>query len=227
MIAALFDADGTLYSAQYGRGLMKYALANGRRLYVAAYFLSLIPAGLPSALKLTHSEGFDRAKIGRMAWLLRGWTEARCLRAFEWITDRYLLPTGREHVLARLRDHQRKGHLVVIASGTFTPSLRVLGERLGVKDLIGTEVGIRNGRYTGGIRPPIIKGADKLAQIQAHLADWSGSINWAASYAYGDSYSDREFMQLTGHPVAVHPEDRLRALALDRGWQILEENVAT
>ena len=38
MIVALFDADGTLYSAGYGRGLMKYVLAHGRRLHVAAYF---------------------------------------------------------------------------------------------------------------------------------------------------------------------------------------------
>ena len=161
MIAALFDADGTLYSAQYGRGLMKYALAHGRRLHAAAYFASLIPASIPVTLKLTHNEGFDRAKIGRMAWLLRGWSEAQGKRAFEWVTDDYLLPTRREHVLARLRGHQQAGHLVVIASGTFTPSLQILGDRLRVTDLVGTEIELRDGRFTGRCAGPIIKGADK------------------------------------------------------------------
>jgi HAD superfamily hydrolase (TIGR01490 family) len=222
MIVALFDADGTLYSAQYGRGLMKYALAHGRRLHAAAYFASLVPASIPVALKLTHNEGFDRAKISRMARLLRGWKEDQGRRAFEWVTDEFLLPTRREPVIARLRAHQEAGHLVVIASGTFTPSLQVLGERLGVSNLIGTGIEIRNGHYTGNAIPPVIKGADKLTQIQAHLSQRGLTVDWQASHAYGDSYSDREFMQLTGHPVAVHPEDRLRKLALDRKWEILE-----
>ena len=222
MIAALFDADGTLYSAQYGRGMMKYAQSHGRRAHTLAYFASLVPAALPSRLKFTDAEGFDRAKIARMSWLLRGWTAEQALRAFEWVTDEYLLPTRREHVVARLQAHQASGQLVLIASGTFTPSLQVLGQRLGVAELIGTGIEIRNGRYTGRILPPVIKGADKLAQIRKHLAQRAPDVDWEASYAYGDSYSDRGFMQLVGHPVAVHPEDKLRALAREQHWEILE-----
>jgi HAD superfamily hydrolase (TIGR01490 family) len=222
MIIALFDADGTLYSAQYGRGLMKYALAHGRRLHAAAYFASLVPMSLPSALKLTHSEGFDRAKIGRMAWLLRGWTEEQSLRAFRWVTDEYLLPTQRAAVIDRLKSHLAEGHRVVIASGTFTPSLELLGDRLGVKDLIGTGVEIRGGRYTGRSVPPIIKGADKLAKIREHLGKSGLQVDWKSSFAYGDSYSDREFMQLVGHPVAVFPEQKLRVFALTQKWEIID-----
>jgi HAD superfamily hydrolase (TIGR01490 family) len=222
MIVALFDADGTLYSAQYGRGLMKYALAHGRRPHVWAYFASLVPSGLPSALKLTHNESFDRAKIGRMAWLIRGWDVQQGTRAFQWITDEYLLPTRRHVVIERLKRHQAAGHRVVIASGTFTPSLQILGSRLGVADLIGTGIELRAGRYTGRSVPPIIKGADKLAQIRLLLSDGAGEVDWKSSFAYGDSYSDREFMQLTGHPVAVFPEDKLRALALERNWEIID-----
>ena len=227
MIVALFDADGTLYSAQYGRGLMKYALAHGRRLHAAAYFASLLPMSLPSALKLTHNEGFDRAKIGRMAWLLRGWTEEQSLRAFRWVTDEYLLPTQRAPVIARLKRHLAEGHRVVIASGTFTPSLELLGARLGVTDLIGTGVEIRLGRYTGRSVPPIIKGADKLRRIREHLEKTGLPVDWQSSFAYGDSYSDREFMQLTGHPVAVFPEPRLRTFALAHKWEIIDSGTAT
>lgn len=222
MIVALFDADGTLYSAQYGRGLMTYALAHGRRLHAAAYFASLVPASLLSKLKNKHSEGFDRAKIARMAWLVRGWNEQQGQRAFEWVTDYYLLPTSRRHVLTRLRSHQEEGHLVLIASGTFTPSLRILADRLGVSDLVGTGLELRADRYTGRIIGPVIKGADKLARIQAHLSPRAEHIDWQASYAYGDSYSDHAFMQLVGNPVAVHPETRLRGLAQLRKWEILE-----
>ena len=149
MIVALFDADGTLYSAAYGRGLMKYAMSHGRWPHVAAYFASLIPPSLPVKLRLTDNETLDRLKISRMAWLLSGWDEERGRRAFEWVNDEYLLPTRREHVIARLRSHQQQGHTVVIASGTFSPSLQILGDRLGVHQLIGTGIEVHNGRYTG------------------------------------------------------------------------------
>jgi HAD superfamily hydrolase (TIGR01490 family) len=135
-----------------------------------------------------------------------------------------LLPTRRQHVMARLRSHQQQGHTVVIASGTFTPSLQILGDRLGVQHLIGTGIELREGRYTGRALPPIIKGADKLAGIRAQLAALASPVDWAASYAYGDSYSDREFMQLVGHPVAVHPEHHLRTHALENKWEILESD---
>jgi HAD superfamily hydrolase (TIGR01490 family) len=223
MIVALFDADGTLYSAHYGRGLMKYARMHGRWLHTLAYFASLVPAALPSMLGLTDTEGFARAIIARLGWLLRGWNEAQTLRAFEWVTDEYLLPTRRQHVVDRLKAHQMQGHLVVIASGTFAPSLKVLGDRLGVTDLVGTQVEFARGRYTGRVIPPVIKGTDKLARIRKHLAESDRQIDWAASYTYGDSFSDREFMALAGHPVAVHPEPQLRTLALEKGWEILEQ----
>ena len=226
MIVALFDADGTLYSAHYGRGLMKYAVAHGRRLHAAAYFVSLLPASLPRALKLAHNEGFDRAVIGRLAWLLRGWTEEQSLHAFRWVIDEYLLPTQRPSVLARLKWHLAQGHRVIIASGTFTPSLELLGAQLGVADLIGTGVEIRRGRYTGRSVPPIIKGVDKLNGIRAHLDKTGLPVDWTSSFAYGDSYSDREFMQLTGHPVAVFPEPKLRTFALEHKWEIIDAGTA-
>ncbi len=225
MIVALFDADGTLYSAAYGRGLMKYALSQGRKLHVAAYFASLIPAAVPVKLRLTHSEAFDRLKVSRMTWLLRGWTDDQVNRAFQWVTDEYLMPTRRPHVIQRLKAHQEQGHLVLIASATFTPSLRILADRLGVQHFIGSGIETRLGRYTGRFIPPVIKGADKLAGIHEHLGALGAPIDWAASYAYGDSYSDRQFMQLVGHPVAVHPEHHLRLHALEKKWEILESDV--
>ncbi len=136
------------------------------------------------------------------------------------------MPTRRPHVIQRLKAHQDQGHLVLIASATFTPSLRILADRLGVQHFIGSGIEIRAGPLHGPrFIPPVIKGADKLAGIQAHLSALGAPIDWAASHAYGDSYSDREFMQLVGHPVAVHPEHHLREHALENKWEILESDL--
>jgi HAD superfamily hydrolase (TIGR01490 family) len=222
MIVALFDADGTLYSAHFGRGLMKYARAHGRRLQPIAYFGSLLPDLILARLGLANPEVFDRHTIARLLWLVRGCDESHALQAFQWVTDEYLLPTQRPEVVARLREHQAQGHLIVIASATFVPSLEVLGQRLAVSDLVGTGVEIADGRYTGRVLPPVVKGLDKLAQLQDHLGDRLRDIDWDASFAYGDSYSDRFMLERVGHPVAVHPDDQLRGLASTNGWEILE-----
>jgi phosphoserine phosphatase len=39
---------------------------------------------------------------------------------------------------------------------------------------------------------------------------------------YSDSMNDLPLLEKVTHPVATNPEDRLRAIALDRGWRILE-----
>jgi putative phosphoserine phosphatase/1-acylglycerol-3-phosphate O-acyltransferase len=47
-------------------------------------------------------------------------------------------------------------------------------------------------------------------------------VNWAVSYAYADGGTDVDLMSQVGHPVAVFPDDILRAVAQSRGWPILD-----
>jgi HAD superfamily hydrolase (TIGR01490 family) len=227
MIAAIFDADGTLYSAQYGRGLMTYARSHGHSVRARMYYASIVWVLLLCKVGLADGERLDRAKIAGLARMMRGWSESQALPALTWVADQYLLATRREHVIRRLEAHQSQNHLVVIASGTFLPSLRILGERLGVNEFVGTRMEVAGDCYTGRIIPPIIKGADKAGQVKQHLSAGGFDVDWDASYAYGDSYSDRLFMSLVGHPVAVHPDPELRSMALARNWEVLESSAAT
>ena len=43
-----------------------------------------------------------------------------------------------------------------------------------------------------------------------------------ASWFYSDSASDLPLLRAVSNPVAVHPDERLRAHALACGWPILE-----
>jgi HAD superfamily hydrolase (TIGR01490 family) len=222
MIAAIFDADGTLYSAQYGRGLMTYALTHGHSIRARVYYASIVWVLLLCKVGLADDEKLDRAKISGLARMMRGWSQDQALPALTWVADHYLLATRREAVIRRLETHRSQGHLVVIASGTFLPSLRLLGERLGVNEFVGTRIEVEQDRYTGRIVPPIIKGTDKAEQVKRHLLERGFEVDWDASYAYGDSYSDRHFMTLAGRPVAVHPDAQLRDTALAQKWEVLE-----
>jgi phosphoserine phosphatase len=40
--------------------------------------------------------------------------------------------------------------------------------------------------------------------------------------AYGDSWADAPMLEASDMPVAVGPDRRLEALALERGWRVID-----
>jgi phosphoserine phosphatase len=99
----------------------------------------------------------------------------------------------------------------------------VIGSQLAVIDLIGTELEMEHGRCSGKIIPPVIKGAEKITTTRRYLESQDLKVDWQASFAYGDSFSDRDMLSLVGNPAAVYPDEKLRILAQQRGWEILED----
>ena len=221
MIVALFDSDGTLYSNQMGWGMMKYEEMNGRRNRARLYYASLMPGYFLNKWGLMKPERFQYSLILGLTRFFRGSTSEEGRSLFNWVVNEYLLPSTRADIAQRLKEHQAKGHRVVIVSGSFTPCLDLIGENFGVTDLIGTQVEVQDERYTGNIIPPLITGTAKAAKIRAMLATYQEDVDWASSYAYGDSFTDRDMLGLVGHPVAVYPDKKLHRLAKEKNWEIL------
>jgi HAD superfamily hydrolase (TIGR01490 family) len=222
-IAALFDCDGTLYSAQYGRGLMKYAAARGRKGAVRMYYASMVPLLALRKFKLIAEEKFHRPLTSRMPWMIKGMSENEFRELSECMFKEYLLPTERTDVIARLRDHQAKGHAVLLVSAQLTPSLEMLGNLYQADGVVGTKVELKNGRYTGKFVPPVITGADKDRYARQYFSSRNIDVDWEASYAYADSITDTGLLNMVGHPVAVHPDAKLYEMARSRNWEMIGE----
>jgi HAD superfamily hydrolase (TIGR01490 family) len=222
-IAALFDCDGTLYSAQYGRGLMKYAADRGHKGAVRTYFASLLPLLALRKFKLISDERFHRPLTSRMPWMLKGMSEDEFHNLSECMFKEYLLPTERTEVIDRLRAHQAQGHVVLLVSAQLTPSLEVLGDLYHVNGVVGTKVEMKNRRYTGRILPPVVTGTDKDRYARQFFSSRDIDVDWEASYAYADSITDTGLLNMVGHPVAVHPDAKLFELAQARDWEIIGE----
>ncbi len=222
MIAALFDIEGTLFTNPMGKGLTYYAWSHGRRVPAAAYFLSLITLYQFTKLKVLSRETFNTIAIARMAWLIAGWDGRRADAAFDWVVDGFMLPSPRKPVLEEWERHRRAGHLLLIASGGFTPIVERVGRRLGASGTAGTHPLMENGRYAGRIASPVVIGKEKAARTQRLVAELGADVDWQASSAYADSFHDLPFLELAGHPVAVHPDAGLRRAARERGWPILD-----
>ncbi|MCL4486809.1 MAG: haloacid dehalogenase-like hydrolase [Chloroflexi bacterium] len=224
-VAAFFDVDGTLYTAHMWRGLMKYATQHGRANRVRLYFAGLVPLYGLRKVGLIGEEAFRAPWIIHMGWLLRGWSEAEAKKAFRWVAEEYIGPTGRADTIARVQEHLASQHVVVLVSGMLAPALQILGDALGVMGTVGTAVQFQAGRFVRVI-PPVCMGIEKDRLTRRFLTENQIQVDWSASYAYADSISDRELLEMVGHPVAVYPDAPLAALALKKNWAVLPKNEA-
>ncbi len=221
MIGAFFDVDGTLYQAHMWRGLMEYAARHGGANRVRFYLAVHMPLVYLRRLRLIGEETFRKPWVMNLGWLLRGWTASEGEAALRWVAEEYIRPTGRNDVLACLQEHVGAGHSVILVSAMLVPTLRILGEALGVTGVVGTDIEIQDGYFTGRVLLPACMGIEKDRLTRRFLQARGLDIDLAASHAYADSISDRALLEMVGHPVAVYPDPALAALARQRNWDIL------
>ncbi|MBI5545657.1 MAG: HAD family phosphatase, partial [Deltaproteobacteria bacterium] len=80
-----------------------------------------------------------------------------------------------------------------------------------------------SGRYTGRPSGELCYGPGKV-EVALRLARERG-VALADCAFYTDSASDLPMLEAVGRPVAVHPDPRLKRIALKRGWPIADWGV--
>ena len=93
-----------------------------------------------------------------------------------------------------------------------------IADAFGVDDLIATDPEIVDGRYTGKVAgtPCFQKG--KITRLQQWLENTHHDL--VGSTFYSDSHNDIPLLEIVDTPIAVDPDDELRALAEKNSWQI-------
>lgn len=222
MIAAFFDLDGTLYGGHIWLALKRHHQVHRLKL-PTLYFYMITHLGMWPLHRagLVSRSRFYEAWARHMAWLVAGLSQEQADAVFQWVVEHDVLPQLHKDVLGILRRHQEDGHRVVLVSGTFQPLLERIGQVLGIEEALGTRLAQRNGRYTGGIIPPLCLGRGKADRIRTFLKNDGRGIDRQASFAYSDSISDLPFLEMVGHPVAVYPDPELAAVAAQRGWPVV------
>lgn len=132
-------------------------------------------------------------------------------------------PNLLQPALALVRQHQQAGDEVVIVTATNEFITRPIAGAFGVPELIAVELERDAGGWiTGEIRGVPSARAGKVTRVEQWLA--AGRRSWAdvETTFYSDSLNDLPLLEQVDHPVATNPDDRLRALAQQRGWRILD-----
>jgi HAD superfamily hydrolase (TIGR01490 family) len=141
---------------------------------------------------------------------------ARFMR--EWIA-----PALRPEALALVRQHQAAGDHVAIVTATNEFVTRPIAQAFGVQALIAVELASgADGWITGEIAGTPSMREGKVVRT----AQWLAARGWdwmdVETTFYSDSTNDLPLLERVDHPVATNPDPRLRMLALERGWRILD-----
>jgi HAD superfamily hydrolase (TIGR01490 family) len=163
----------------------------------------------------------DYVRFATRAARERGSVEAA--QAHARYMDEVIRPRITPEALALLRLHQHAGDAVIIVTATNEFVTRPIAQAFGVNELIAVDLERdASGWITGEIRgtPSFREGkvtrvADWLAQKEL---DW-GDVEITF---YSDSMNDLPLLEKAHYPVATNPDARLRQLATERGWRILE-----
>lgn len=219
---AFFDVDGTLTKVHVWRAFMAYFKAHRQRLWVHRGYWLWHMAQYPFFKMGWISEtAFRRQWAGHLAWYVRGMTVEESQAIWDWVVKVYLPPHWRESSVARLKAHLDQGDTVVLVSAAPEPLIRRVARHLGTPHAVATRLEVREGRYTGRVVPPVCIGPAKPQRASAYLKEQGISVAPEEAWAYADAISDLELLTSVGHPVAVAPEPDLKALAEERGWEIL------
>jgi HAD superfamily hydrolase (TIGR01490 family) len=163
----------------------------------------------------------DYVRFATEAARLQG--KAHALAARERFMREVIGPAILPQALALVHQHQQAGDEVLIITATNEFVTRPIADAFGVSELIAVElVHDSSGWITGEIKgvPSFREG--KVKRFEEWLA--SRQLDWSDVEVtfYTDSINDLTLMDNVDHPVATNPDERLRALAIQRGWRILD-----
>jgi HAD superfamily hydrolase (TIGR01490 family) len=154
---------------------------------------------------------------------LRQRDEAAYRQAHERFMREWIQPNLHPAALDLVRTHQRQGDTVAIVTATNELVTRPIAEAFGVPELIAVQLERdASGWITGEIAGVPSMREGKVVRV----TQWLGGrgLDWAdvETTFYSDSTNDVPLLERVDHPVATNPDARLRTLALERGWRILD-----
>ena len=214
MALAIFDLDNTLLSGDsdygWGKFLVDQRLVD-REQYEQANkkFFQDYQQGV---LDIYEYSAFSFAPLAE-----------RSMEELQQLHQRFMQEVVRPMMGDRAKDlvakHRNQGHVLLVITATNSFITRPIVQAFGIDHLLATEPKIVNGRYSTEIDGIPCYKEGKVQRLDQWLQDNNQSLD--DSWFYTDSINDQALLERVTHPVAVDPDDKLRVLAGERGWQVI------
>lgn len=209
---ALFDMDRTLVRrdtatlyVRYQRDVGQAGLGDVARVawWMLKYTLGIIDAERVAVRALESFRGKKES-----------WLAETCEAWFADYVHQHIADAGRRAV----ERHRARGDVIAIVTGATRYAALPLARELGIEHVVCTELEVRDGRFTGQVRPPMSYGQGKVTLTRALCERLD--LSFEGSVFYSDSITDLPLLERVDRPVVVNPDGRLRRVARKRGWPI-------
>ncbi len=131
-----------------------------------------------------------------------------------------ILPLVRPRAKELIARHRADLCVIVTATNSFVTA--PIAREFGVDNLIATEPAHVGGEFTGAVAGAPCFREGKVKRLEDWLAGRGQSLgSFSQSWFYSDSLNDLPLLVRVTNPVAVDPDNTLRAHAGKHGWPII------
>lgn len=217
---AIYDMDRTITRRPTYTLFLLHA---ARRL--APWRLLLVPLLIPAFIGyLTHR--IDRKRLKEiMQHVVLGPHSSReeLARVAASFADKTIRRNVHPGAFAAIEADRAAGRRLVLATASYRLYVEDIAQRLGFHDVIATNslTGIDD-RVMARVDGENCYGPAKLRMIVAWMANHAIARQDAHIRFYSDHASDAPVLEWADEPFAVNAHDRLRTLARERGWTIVD-----
>lgn len=208
------DMMGTLTTGSPFLGLVDWVKHNQSKVRANWYMASITPSYMLAKRGIIDWQEWGQKLMVNSLGYIKDATPEKVSHASEWVVEHDLWKNRRLDVIDRLVKHREGGDKTYIASSVVEPFIEPFARRIGAQT-IGTPTEIVNGRLR--MVSGLVANEKKIEQVLSRLAVDNVDV------AYGDTILDVPMLEKADHPVAVYPDEKLKKIAVERGWEILGE----
>jgi HAD superfamily hydrolase (TIGR01490 family) len=120
--------------------------------------------------------------------------------------------------LARIAEHRAAGHRTVLVTGEIDVFVEPLGDLF--DHIVAGKMDVdEEGSWTGHLAVSPLVGEARAAWLVRAAREHGWDLS--SSFAYGDAYADRAWLDQVGNPTAVNPDADLYAYARAKRWPVV------
>jgi HAD superfamily hydrolase (TIGR01490 family) len=215
--AAFYDLYGTLLSSNLVTEYAYYA-RNDRSPIKSVYQFMKVLLSVPVLFGL---DLYSRSLFNVVSFrAYRGMHRDRLIGLADDLFEVTLKPSIFPHAVQLIDATRDLGYRNVLVTGTLDFTARPIALHFGIDEIICNRLEFKNHIATGRVLRPLLAENEKARSIREYAA--REGIDLAKSCAFSDSSSDVPMLSAVGHPVATNPNRRLRHIALEKKWPVLE-----
>lgn len=217
MKAAFYDLDGTLLSCNLVTTYAYYA-RNDRSPIKGIYRFLKVLFSVPLLFGL---DLYSRSLFNVVSFrAYRGMNRDRLIGLADDLFEVTLRPSILPQAQALIDKTRDLGYRNILVTGTLDFTIRPIALHFGIDEVICNRLEFKNNVATGRVLPPLLAENEKARSIREYAA--REGIDLKKSCAFSDSSADFPMLSEVGYPVATNPTRRLRRIALEKNWPILE-----